>query len=170
MINLCIWCGKGWMRRKGLRKGGSCFAVRKYKNYAWILVISLIYHLEDVILHQHEYLFTVFFSEAWLSWNRLLRLRKYFGNWNRTSARKGPVRGTDRGSCNMVMKKQPCWCPTTGASEYSEYSLAGGAEGAILGTVLSECHWHKSFSSSRPNGLTYQALLVQAVPGRSAQP
>lgn len=169
MINLCIWWGKGWTRGKEPRKRGRLFCSEKIQKLC-LGIGSYPLHLEDVILHQHEGLFTVIFSEAWLSLNRLLRLRSSL------ETGIGPMQGKDWLGVLIGVLASWSWQNShVGVPQWSSLTSAwqftgGGAEWAVLDTRLTDCHRHNSFSSSRPHGLMYQTREAQAVLRRRAQP
>lgn len=68
-------------------KGGwNCFILRKYRNYAWLL-IHIIYILRMSSYINMKLCFTAISSETWLSLKRFLR--------QRNSSEAGPVQGKD---------------------------------------------------------------------------
>lgn len=72
------------VRQGAKERGTSYFTLRKYRNYAWLLV-HIIYILRMSSYINTKLCFTAISSETWLSLKRLLR--------QRNSSEAGPVQG-----------------------------------------------------------------------------
>lgn len=74
------------VRQGAKERGRSCFTLRKYRDYAWLLV-HIIYILRMSSYINTKLCFTAISNETWLSLKRLLR--------QRNSSEAGPVQGKD---------------------------------------------------------------------------